>query len=85
MGLEPAIPESESGVLPLHQEAIYITGPSGYDPESVVLETTMLSIYTTDLYGGHATARISFIVTPSIILSAKRLSMLGMASPLIHL
>ena len=31
----------------LHQRAM--TGLSGYDPKSEVLETTMLSVYTTDL------------------------------------
>ena len=34
-------------MLPLHQEAI--AGLSGYDPKSEVLETTVLSVYTTDL------------------------------------
>ena len=31
----------------LHQRAM--TGLSGYDPKSEVLETTVLSVYTTDL------------------------------------
>lgn len=31
------------------ETAGYRTGPFGYDPKSEVLETNMLSIYTTDL------------------------------------
>ena len=34
-------------MFPLHQRAI--TDPFGYDPKSEVLETTVLSVYTTDL------------------------------------
>ena len=44
---EPAISESESDMFPLHQRAI--TDPFGYDPKSEVLETSMLSVCTTDL------------------------------------
>ncbi len=34
-------------MLPLYQRAI--ADPFGYDPKSEVLETTVLSVYTTDL------------------------------------
>ena len=45
---EPAIPESESGVFPLHHRAM--ADLFGYNPKSEDLEASMLFIYTTDLY-----------------------------------
>lgn len=48
-GLEPATTESESDVLPITPRS-YKAGPPGYDPGPAVLETAMLSVYTTSLY-----------------------------------
>ena len=45
---EPVIPESESGVFPLHQRAM--ADLFGYNPKSEDLEASMLFIYTTNLY-----------------------------------